>query len=37
MTGAMVPEGADAVLIQEQAEVHADQVTPQVVSMPCRA
>ena len=32
MTGAMVPEGADAVLIQEQAEVHADQVTPQVVS-----
>ncbi|MHB1320775.1 MAG: MoeA family protein, partial [Acidithiobacillus ferrivorans] len=32
MTGAVVPEGADAVLIQEQAEVHADQVTPQAVS-----
>lgn len=32
MTGAVVPEGADAVLVQEQAEVHADQVTPQVLS-----
>ena len=32
MTGAVVPEGADAVLIQEQTEVHADQVTPQAVS-----
>ena len=28
MTGAVLPEGADAVLIQEQAEIHADMVTP---------
>jgi molybdopterin molybdotransferase len=33
MTGAVVPEGADAVLVQEEAEVHADQkITPQAVS-----
>ena len=33
MTGALVPEGADAVLVQEEAEVLADQkVTPQTVS-----
>ncbi|MCL4527143.1 MAG: molybdopterin molybdotransferase MoeA [Gammaproteobacteria bacterium] len=32
MTGAVVPEGADAVLVQEEAEVHADQVAPQAVS-----
>ena len=32
MTGAVVPEGADAVLVQEEAEAHADQITPRTVS-----